>query len=76
VAKRTTAPPNRLAPPVPWSRYANGAWWRLEPGEDFHQPARLAARAARQWALKNGMRCSAYRLDDGAIQVQFTKVES
>jgi hypothetical protein len=73
MAERTRGPASQLAPAVPWADYADGEWWVLTRGEDFTQDALLAARAARQWASKNGYRCSAYRGVAG-ISVRFTKV--
>jgi hypothetical protein len=39
---------------VRWSRWADGQQWKLTPGVDHEQSARLALKTARMWALKNG----------------------
>lgn len=75
MAKQVAAPDRALsAPRINWSKYANGKWWELECGIDFHQSAKCAGRAARQWASNHGFRCSAMTLPTGNLQVQFTKV--
>lgn len=46
--------PRRQTPRVPWIDFADGDWWRLQHGEDFTQPPRLAYKTAWKWATSNG----------------------
>lgn len=63
------------SPKIGWDQWTDGGWWELDAGVDFHQAPRLAGRAARQWASNHGFHCSARQLDNGNIQVKFTKVD-
>jgi hypothetical protein len=76
MARQVASPARTLsAPRVEWAKYTNGKWWELKNGEDFHQSARSAGRAARQWASNHGYRCSAVTTEAGDLQVQFRKVK-
>lgn len=57
-----------------WRKYADGKWYVAEQGKDFGGEPALFRDSARQWASRNGYRCSA-RCYSSSVKFRIYKEE-
>jgi hypothetical protein len=65
--------PPRLAKRGVWNEYADGEWWKLVRGEDWHGTESYSrASTARYWAQTNGYRLENRTDGPDVLYVRFT----